>query len=110
MLGWAGLRGAIADLARDVPGGRRGRDASSLFNIVFFVVLTSTLVQGATFEPLARRARLTTDRARPATGRSRVAPHPAPRREILVFRLRDDDAVGRPQVKDPASRARRSST
>jgi len=30
------------------------------FNIVFFAVLLSTLLQGATFEPLARRLRLTT--------------------------------------------------
>ncbi len=32
-----------------------------LFSIVFFVVVTSTLVQGATFEPLAQRLGLTTD-------------------------------------------------
>src|SRR4029077_5280425 len=32
-----------------------------LFSIVFFVVVTSTLVQGASFEPLAKRLGLTTD-------------------------------------------------
>jgi len=61
MLGWAGLRGATPiwlatfPVVADVAGGRQ------LFAIVFFVVVTSTLVQGATFEPLARRLGLTTD-------------------------------------------------
>ncbi|HEX3610013.1 MAG TPA: potassium/proton antiporter [Solirubrobacterales bacterium] len=61
MLGWAGLRGATPiwlatfPVVAGVAGGRE------LFAIVFFVVVTSTLVQGATFEPLARRLGLTTD-------------------------------------------------
>jgi cell volume regulation protein A len=61
MLGWAGLRGATPiwlatfPVVAGVAGGRQ------LFAIVFFVVLTSTLVQGATFEPLARWLGLTTD-------------------------------------------------
>jgi potassium/hydrogen antiporter len=61
MLGWAGLRGAtpiwLATFAV-VAGVGAGEQ---LFAIVFFVVVTSTLIQGATFEPLARRLGLTTD-------------------------------------------------
>ncbi|HWM62417.1 MAG TPA: potassium/proton antiporter [Solirubrobacterales bacterium] len=61
MLGWAGLRGAtpiwLATFAVVA-----GVDASEqLFAIVFFVVVTSTLIQGASFEPLAQRLGLTTD-------------------------------------------------
>jgi len=37
------------------------RSGEEEFAIVFFVVVTSTLVQGASFEPLAKRLRLTTD-------------------------------------------------
>ncbi len=61
MLGWAGLRGATPiwlatfPVVAGVGGGRE------LFAIVFFVVVSSTLVQGASFEPLARRLGLTTD-------------------------------------------------
>ena len=61
MLGWAGLRGATPiwlatfPVVAGVAGGRQ------LFAIVFFVVVTSTLVQGATFEPLARWLGLTTE-------------------------------------------------
>ncbi len=41
-----------------IEGVQEGVD---FFNIVFFVVLTSTLIQGATFEPLARVLGVTTD-------------------------------------------------
>ncbi len=62
MLGWAGLRGAIPIWLATFPviAGVEGSDL--LFNAIFFVVVTSTLIQGATFEPLARRLRLTTSR------------------------------------------------
>jgi cell volume regulation protein A len=59
-LGWAGLRGAVPvvlatfPVIEDVPG------SLEFFNIVFFAVVISTLLQGTTFEPLARRLRVTT--------------------------------------------------
>jgi cell volume regulation protein A len=61
MLGWAGLRGATPIWLATFPvvaGIGSGREE---FAIVFFVVVSSTLVQGASFEPLARRLGLTTD-------------------------------------------------
>jgi cell volume regulation protein A len=61
MLGWAGLRGATPIWLATFPvvaGVGSGREE---FAIVFFVVVTSTLIQGASFEPLARRLGLTTD-------------------------------------------------
>src|SRR5919197_12362 len=67
VLGWAGLRGAVPvvlatfPVIEDVPG------SLEFFNIVFFAVVLSTLVQGSTFEWLARRLRLTT--AEPALPR-----------------------------------------
>ena len=61
MIGWAGLRGATPIWLATFPVVAEVAAADRIFNIVFFVVLTSTLVQGATFEPLARRLRLTTD-------------------------------------------------
>jgi len=38
------------------------------FNIVFFAVLVSTLIQGATIEPLARRLGVTAQPAPPGLG------------------------------------------
>jgi cell volume regulation protein A len=60
IIGWAGLRGAVPVVlatfvvAADVPKG------SVIFDIVFFAVVISTLLQGTTVEALARRLGLTT--------------------------------------------------
>ena len=60
MLGWAGLRGATPIWLATFPVVAGVGSSEQLFAIVFFVVLSSTLVQGATFEPLAKRLGLTT--------------------------------------------------
>jgi len=54
MLGWAGLRGAIPIWLATFPVVAGVAESDLIFNAVFFVVVTSTLVQGATVEPLAR--------------------------------------------------------
>lgn len=59
LIGWAGLRGAIPIVLATFPIIEGVPEADSFFNVVFFVVLTSTLVQGATLEPLARALGLT---------------------------------------------------
>jgi cell volume regulation protein A len=61
MLGWAGLRGATPMWLATFPVVAGIGTGEELFAIVFFVVVTSTLVQGASFEPLAKRLGLTTD-------------------------------------------------
>lgn len=61
MLGWAGLRGATPIWLATFPVVAGIGAGSELFAIVFFVVVSSTLVQGASFEPLAERLGLTTD-------------------------------------------------
>ncbi len=59
MLGWAGLRGAIPIWLATFPVVAGVAESGLIFNVVFFVVVTSTLVQGATIEPLARRLGVT---------------------------------------------------
>src|ERR1044072_8836980 len=61
MLGWAGLRGATPIWLATFPVVAGVANNEELFAIVFFVVVTSTLVQGARFEAVARRLGLTTD-------------------------------------------------
>ena len=61
MLGWAGLRGATPIWLATFPVVAGIGAGEKLFAVVFFVVVTSTLIQGASFEPLARRLGLTTD-------------------------------------------------
>ena len=61
MLGWAGLRGATPIWLATFPVVAGIGGGQQEFAIVFFVVVTSTLIQGASFEPLARALGLTTD-------------------------------------------------
>jgi cell volume regulation protein A len=63
MLSWAGLRGAVPIWLATLPVIAGIDGSEQLFNVVFFVVVISTLLQGFTFEPLARRLGLTTGEA-----------------------------------------------
>jgi cell volume regulation protein A len=60
VLGWAGLRGAVPVVLATFPVIDGVHHSLEFFNIVFFAVLLSALVQGASFEPLARRLGVTT--------------------------------------------------
>ena len=59
-LGWAGLRGAVPVVLAIFPVLAGVPHSQEFFNIVFFTVLLSTLLQGSTFEPLADRLGVTT--------------------------------------------------
>jgi cell volume regulation protein A len=102
MLGWAGLRGATPIWLATFPVVAGVGGGQELFSIVFFVVVSSTLVQGATFEPLATRLGLTTSepalpRRMLATGRIREMGG-----EVISFKLPPGAAaVGHP-VRDLA--------
>ena len=54
LLGWAGLRGAVPVVLATFPVIAGIPRSLEFFNIAFFAVLVSTLIQGATVEPLAR--------------------------------------------------------
>ncbi len=60
---WVGLRGATPIILATFPVAAGVPGAERLFDVVFFVVLTSVLVQGTTITMVARRLRLTDDKA-----------------------------------------------
>ncbi|HEX7300110.1 MAG TPA: potassium/proton antiporter [Solirubrobacteraceae bacterium] len=60
VLGWAGLRGAVPVVLATFPVIAGIHDSGEYFNIVFFAVLLSTVLQGATIDPVARRLGATT--------------------------------------------------
>ena len=93
LLGWAGLRGAVPIVLATFPVIDHVSHAGTFFNIVFFVVITSTLIQGVTFEALARGLRLTTDE--PAVPRPLVEVGMIRRlgAEVVEFPVREGDAV-----------------
>jgi len=100
LLGWAGLRGAVPIVLATYPVTEGLAGGSLFFNIAFFVVVTSTLVQGATFEPLARAVGLTT--ASPALPRpiSDVGSIRALGAEVVEFPVREGDAIVGKRVRD----------
>ena len=55
LLGWAGLRGAVPIVLATFVLSSEVPEADTIFNAVFFVVLVSTILQGSTLKPLARR-------------------------------------------------------
>ena len=61
VLGWAGLRGAVPVVLATFPVIEGVEGSLTFFNIAFFAVLLSTLLQGTTFEPLARWLGVTTE-------------------------------------------------
>ena len=55
LLGWAGLRGGVPVVLATLPVIDHVPGSVEFFDLVFFAVIVSTLLQGATVEPLARR-------------------------------------------------------
>jgi len=100
MLGWAGLRGAIPIVLATFPivdGVTAGFD---LFNIVFFAVIVSTLLQGITITPVARWLGVTTDESAIPTP---ITPEATIHRlgaETVEFTVRPGDAVVGLRVAD----------
>ncbi|HEU4461437.1 MAG TPA: potassium/proton antiporter [Solirubrobacterales bacterium] len=100
MLGWAGLRGATPIWLATFPVVAGVGEGEELFAIVFFVVVTSTLVQGASFEPLATRLGLTTDE--PALPR-RLLESGRIRRmggDVIAYRVPEGAAIAGHRVRD----------
>jgi cell volume regulation protein A len=100
MLSWAGLRGAVPIWLATLPVIAGVDESGQIFNVVFYVVVISTLLQGFTFEPLARRLGLTTSET--------ALPHPVVETgtiqelggDVFAVRIDDGDAASGRMVKE----------
>lgn len=102
LLGWAGLRGAVPVVLATFPVIAGVPDSKEFFNIVFFAVVLSTLVQGTTLEPLARRLGMTTNEPalpRPLTEAGTIRRLGA---EVLEYPIDAGDAIVGARVRDLA--------
>lgn len=100
ILGWAGLRGAVPVVLATFPVIEHVPHSLLFFNIVFFAVLVSTVVQGSTFERFARRLRLTTSEPalpRPLSESGTIRRLGA---EVLEQTIGPEDAIANARVRD----------
>jgi cell volume regulation protein A len=93
ILGWAGLRGAVPVVLATFPLIAGVPDSLRFFNIVFFAVLVSTVLQGTTFEELARRLGLTTHEAALPTPLADAQTIRRLGAEVVEFPVAPDDAI-----------------
>jgi cell volume regulation protein A len=93
LLGWAGLRGAVPVVLATFAVTEGVRGGLLIFNVVFFVVLVSTALQGTTIQPLARLLGATAEEA--AIPAPLVEPTLLNRlgAETIQFPVRGGDAV-----------------
>jgi cell volume regulation protein A len=100
VLGWAGLRGAVPVVLATFPVIAGVPRSLEFFNIVFFAVLISTLLQGTTFEAFARRLRVTTTQPalpRPLTEAGTIRRLGA---EVLEYAVGPDDEIVGARVRE----------
>lgn len=100
VLAWAGLRGAIPVVLATFAVLAGTEHSLEFFNIVFFTVLLSTLIQGPTFESLARRLGATTTEPalpRPLAEAGTIRGLGA---EVVEYTVAADDAIAGHRVRD----------
>ncbi|MDX5300435.1 MAG: potassium/proton antiporter, partial [Gammaproteobacteria bacterium] len=86
-IAWVGLRGAVPIVLALFPVMAGLPDASLLFNVAFFVVLVSLLLQGTTLAPLARRLKLEVPGDKEPDRRIPLAVPAAGEHELVLYPL-----------------------
>jgi cell volume regulation protein A len=100
VLGWAGLRGAVPVVLATFPVIDGVDRSEEFFNIVFFAVVISTILQGTTFEPLAKRLGVTTSEPALPVPLAETGTIRRLGAEVLEFPVRADFALVGRRVRD----------
>jgi cell volume regulation protein A len=98
LLGWAGLRGAVPIVLATFALSSEVGKAETIFNVVFFVVVVSALVQGTTLEPVAKRLALVDPR--PAAVAPPLEVDALGSLELVEFNVAGDHAIAGAAVRE----------
>ncbi|WP_068774200.1 potassium/proton antiporter [Paenibacillus sp. FJAT-26967] len=93
LVSWAGLRGAVPIVLATYPLIAGIEHGWMYFNVVFFIVLTSTLIQGSTISPLAKKLGLTEGDMQPAEHTIELLAIGKANAEIIEVKVKETSAV-----------------
>lgn len=95
LLGYAGLRGAVPIVLGTFVLSSQIESREMIFNAIFFVVLVSALIQGATLERFARLLGLVDDQLRPKHSPSDEVPQ-----IVMEYSVNAQDSIAGVQVRE----------
>jgi cell volume regulation protein A len=100
MLGWAGFRGAVPVVLATFPVIEAVPHSLEFFNIVFFAVVLSTLLQGLTFEAVARRLGVTTSQPALPTPLAETGTIRGLGAEVIEYPVGPNDSIAGRRVRE----------
>jgi potassium/hydrogen antiporter len=92
-ISWVGLRGAVSIFLAAIPTLAGVPEGEVLFNVAFFVVLISLLIQGSTLKVLARRLGLALRQTTPKTSRVEIDIPGQTEQEIVGYPVTPDSVI-----------------
>ena len=92
-VGWVGLRGAVGVFLASIPVLAEVPNAGVFFNVGFFVVLISLVIQGWTIKPAALRLGLALPRTAPESKRIEIDLPGQLKQELVGYPVQADSAV-----------------